>query len=51
MQKGKFPKLLVNYLNVVQLLSDVNIMVGNGGIIIVLTVVNWRKSLSLIIVA
>ena len=58
MQKGKFPRLLVNYLNivlnVVELLSDVNIMVGNGEIMIVLKyivliVVNWRKSLIIVI--
>ena len=57
MQKGRFPKLFVKYLNivlnVVPLLRDVNIMVGNGEIMIVLKyivliVINCRKNLIII---
>ena len=57
MQKGKFSKLLVKYLNIVlnavPLLSEVNIMLGNGEIMIVLKyivliVINCRKNLIII---
>ena len=57
MQKGRLPKLLVIYLNVVlnvvPLLSKVNIMVGNEEIMIVLEyivliVVNYRKKLIIV---